>query len=174
MSKYDQLCDSYSNNMRDFKNYKQECYHFAQHFREAVLDYYQVPPERLRLRSKEDPKKLTDDIYEAMDMQKDTFWHIRFAISLQCRKESFPDENITFEACIKKTRDSFLIKLPKETEFTIRKDENGKYNFSDYLDFLFMFLKGFYDNELERFLTSGHLPKEQAPIGFRFDPIERG
>lgn len=173
MNKYDQLCEAYSKNMKDFKNYKQECYQLALRLREAVIDYYQIPDGRIRLRSKEDPKILTDDVYEAMDMQKDTYWHIRFAISLQCMKEDFPDENITFEACIKKTRDGFLLKLPKETEFIIRQNEEGNYNFQDFLDFLFMFLKGFYESELERFLTNGESSKEHAPIGFRFDPIER-
>ncbi len=172
MNKYNQLCDAYSKNMKDFKSYKQECYQLALRLREAVSEYYQIPEGRIRLRSKEDPKILTDDVYEAMDMQKDTYWHIRFAINLQCMKEEFPDENITFEACIKKARDSFLIKLPKETEF-ILKEVNGNYNFQEFLDFLFLFLKGFYENELERFLTNGETRKEQAPIGFRFDPIER-
>ncbi len=173
MNKYEQLCESYSKNMKDFKLYKQECHGFAQQLREAIIDYYSIPEEKLRLRSKEDPKILTDDIYAAMDMQKDTYWHVRFAINLQCMKNDFPDENITFEACIKKTiNNTFILKLPKETEFTIKKTDD-RYNFHDFLDFLFLFLKGFYENELERFLTSGHLPKEQAPIGFRFDPIER-
>lgn len=174
MNKYEQLCKAYSGNMKDFKQYKQECHEFALHLRDAIIEYYQVPDKRLRLRSKADPKVLTDDLYEAMDMQKDTFWHISFAINLQCMEENFPDENITFEACIKKTSaDQFILKLPKETEFTVRKQEGG-YNFSEFLDFLFLYLKGFYENELHRFLTSGHLPKEQAaPIGFRFDPIER-
>lgn len=172
MNKYEQLCEAYSRNMKDFKSYKQECHQFALHLREAIMQYYSIPENRLRLRSKEDPKILTDDIYAAMDMQKDTFWHVRFAISLFCRKDEFPDENVTFEACIKKTNTAFLLKLPKETEFTIR-EEDGKYDFHDFLEFLFMFLKGFYENELDRFLTSGHHPREQPPIGFRFDPIER-
>ena len=172
MNKYEQLCEAYSKNMKDFRNYKQECYHFAHELRKAILEYYHIPEEKLRLRSKEDPKILTDDIYAAMDMQKDTFWHVRFAINLICLKEEFPDENITFEACIKRTNQAYLLKLPKETEFMIKKVE-GQYYFKDFLDFLFMFLKGFYENELDRFLTSGQLPKEQAPIGFRFDPIER-
>ena len=172
MNKYEQLCKAYSKNMQDFRAYKQECYRFAQQLRGAIVEYYGIPEERLKLRSKEDPKILTDDIYAAMDMQKDTFWHVRFAINLHCSKEEFPDENITFEACIKRSNEAYLLKLPKETEFTINKEE-GNYNFKDFLDFLFMFLKGFYENELDRFLTSGQLPKEQAPIGFRFDPIER-
>lgn len=173
MNKYEQLCESYSKNMKDFKLYKQECHHLATQLREAIINYYSIPDDRLKLRSKEDPKVLTDDIYAAMEMQKDTFWHVRFAISLQCMKKDFPDENITFEACIKKTlNNTFILKLPKETEFNIKKIDD-QYQFQDFLDFLFLFLKGFYENELERFLTSGHFPKEQAPIGFRFDPIER-
>lgn len=173
MNKYEQLCHAYSRNMKDFKNYKQECYRFAQSLKEAILEYYKIPEDRLKLRSKDDPKILTDDIYAAMDMQKDTFWHVRFAISLICNKDEFPDENVTFEACIKKTSNSFIVKLPKETEFAITQVDD-KYQFQDFLDFLFLFLKGFYENELDRFLTSGQFPKEQAaPIGFRFDPIER-
>lgn len=173
MNRYQQLCDAYSSNMKDFKRYKQECHQFALQLRDAIIEYYQIPENRLRLRSKEDPKILTDDVYASMDMQKDTFWHISFAINLQCMGDEFPDENITFEACIKKTSDNnFILKLPKETEFNIRKSEEG-YNFSDFLDFLFMFLKGFYENELQRFLTSGLHAKEQAPIGFRFDPVVR-
>ena len=173
MNRYEQLCESYSKNMKDFKNYKQECYQLALQLRDAIIDYYSIPKGRLRLRTKEDPKVLTDDIYAAMDMQKDTFWHVRFAINLQCMKNDFPDENITFEACIKKTiNNTFILKLPKETEFTIKR-VGDEYIFREFLDFLFMFLKGFYENELDRFLTSGQLPKEQSPIGFRFDPVEK-
>lgn len=172
MNRYKKLCEAYSKNMKDFKAYKQECHEFAQQLRDAIIAYYEIPENRLRLRSKEDPKVLTDDIYAAMDMQKDTFWHVRFAISLFCNKDEFPDENITFEACIKKTNNAFLLKLPKETAFTIHREED-KFIFKEFLDFLFMFLKSFYENELDRFLTSGQFPKEQAPIGFRFDPVER-
>lgn len=175
MNRYEQLCRAYSGNMMDFKKYKQECHQLALQLRDAITRYYEIPENKLRLRSKSDPKELTDDIYAAMDMQKDTFWHIRFAINLECLEKDFPDENITFEACIKKTSEhTFILKLPRETEFMVRKNEDG-YDFSEFLDFLFLFLKGFYENELERFLTSGHLPKdrEQSPIGFRFDPIER-
>lgn len=171
MNKYDQLCDAYSKNMKDFKGYKQECHQFALHLRDAVVDYYKIPEGRLHLRSKEDSKTLTDDVYQAMDMQKDTYWHVRFAINLQCLEEDFPDENITFEACIKKANNGFLLKLPKEPDFIVKKEE-GSYDFREFLDFLFMFLKSFYENELERFLTKGETTREQAPIGFRFDPIE--
>lgn len=172
MNKYEQLCQSYSKNMKDFKLYKEECYQFAVQLRDAIIDYYVIPKDRLRFRSKEDPKILTDDIYMAMEMQKDTFWHVRFAINLQCLKEDFPDENITFEACIRKTiSNTFILKLPKETEFIVHQ-KDGRFQFEEFMDFLFIFLKSFYESELDRFLTTGHLPKNQAPIGFRFDPLE--
>lgn len=172
MNKYEQLCQAYNKNMTDFRDYKQECHRMALKLREAVIAYFHIPEDRLRLRSKEDPKILTDDIFAAMDMQKDTFWHIRFAINLRCMEKEFPDENITFEACIKRSNNAYILKLPKEPEFNVR-EKDGTYDFQDFMDFLFLFLKGFYETELDRFLTSGHLPKEQTPIGFRFDPLER-
>lgn len=173
LSRYNALCEAFARNVIDFRVYKEECHDFALKFKKELEDAFGIPLGKIKLRSKEDPKEFTEDMYEAMDMQKDTFWHIRFAITVESHDQSLPKENIGFEVCIKKMANHFLISLPQRRQFTVWPDKEGNYNLSEFFDYLFVFLKSFYENELERFLASGHTNKEQAPIGFRFDVIRQ-
>jgi hypothetical protein len=170
-SRYEALCQAFARNVLDFRTYKEECHNFALRFKEELGKAFQVPDGKMKLRSKSDPKEFTEDMYEAMDMQKDTFWHIRFAITVEAHDQSLPKENIGFEVCLKKLDKHFVISLPQRRQFTVWPDKSGQFDFSEFFDYLFVFLKSFYENELDRFLASGHTNKEQAPIGFRFDIV---
>ena len=172
MTRYDELCKAYAKNLSDFKTYKETCYRFALKLMEELKQEYNIPDERLKLRSKDDPKEVTDNMLEAMDMQKDTFWHIRFSITVCADMEEQIKESMSFEICIKKVTSNFILSIPNEREFNIL-ETDGKYNFREFFDYLFNSLKSFYEHELERFLISTpSTKKEQSPIGFRFDVID--
>ncbi|EMR03588.1 hypothetical protein [Cesiribacter andamanensis] len=175
MTKYEELCKAYAKNLSDFKTYKELCYHFAINLMEQLKQEFNIPPDRLQLRSKEDSKETTDNMLEAMDMQKDTFWHIRFSITVCSEADEQLKESMSFEICIKKLPSHFLLSIPNEREFIILEKEEG-YNFSEFFSYLFTSLKNFYEQELERFLSTAPSTssgkKEQSPIGFRFDVID--
>lgn len=177
MSKYDQLCKAYSKNLSDFKTYKEVCYRFAMSLMHQLKHEFNIPDERLQLRSKDDPKETTQNMLEAMDMQKDTFWHIRFSITVCADSQDHDEplkESMSFEICIKKMPSYFILSIPNEREFTIEEAGEGNHNFVPFFDYLFTSLKNFYEQELERFLSTAPnaVKKEQSPIGFRFDVID--
>lgn len=172
MTRYEELCIAYAKNLADFKGYKETSYRFAVTLMEELKKEFNIPDERLKLRSKDDPKEVTENMLEAMDMQKDTFWHIRFSITVCADKEEQLKESMSFEISIKKMSDHFLLAIPNEREFSII-EVDGKYNFKDFFEYLFSSLKNFYEQELDRFLTgSPSTKKETSPIGFRFDVID--
>ena len=173
-TRYEELCKAYAKNLSDFKGYKETCYKFAMILMEELKQEFSIPDERLKLRSKDDPKEVTDNMLEAMDMQKDTYWHIRFSITVCADQEELQKESMSFEICIKKVGNLFVLAIPNEREFNIQEAaEDKKYNFSEFFDYLFVSLKSFYEHELERFLVSiPNSKKEQSPIGFRFDVLD--
>lgn len=172
MTRYEELCKAYAKNLSDFKGYKEACFKFANALMEDLKVEFNIPDERLKLRSKEDAKEVTENMLEAMDMQKDTYWHIRFSITVCADLEESLKESMSFEIAIKKVLNHFVLAIPNEREFTIVERE-GKYNFKDFFDYLFSSLKSFYEQELERFLSSTpNAKKEQSPIGFRFDVLD--
>lgn len=172
MTRYEELCKAYAKNLHDFKSYKETCYRFASTLMEELKQEFNIPHERLKLRSKDDPKEVTENMLEAMDMQKDTYWHIRFSITVCAEADEHMKESMSFEISIKKIGSSFILAIPNEREFTIEEKE-GRYNFSPFFDYLFNSLKDFYEQELDRFLTgAASVKKEQSPIGFRFDVLD--
>jgi hypothetical protein len=176
MTRYEQLCKAYSKNLSDFKTYKELCYRFAVNLMEQLKQEFYIPDDRLQLRSKDDSKEITTNMLEAMDMQKDTFWHIRFSITVCSEADEHLKESMSFEICIKKMPTHFLLSIPNEREFFIPEAEDN-YNFTDFFNYLFTSLKDFYEQELDRFLSTAPgsgstIKKEQSPIGFRFDVID--
>ncbi len=172
MTRYEELCKAYAKNLHDFKTYKETCYRFAVTLMEELKQEFNIPDERLKLRSKDDPKEVTESMLEAMDMQKDTYWHIRFSITVCSDTDENLKESMSFEISIKKIGASFILAIPNEREFTIEERE-GRYNFKTFFDYLFSSLKSFYEQELDRFLTNATIAKkEQSPIGFRFDVLD--
>jgi hypothetical protein len=172
MTRYEELCKAYAKNLTDFRTYKETCYKFALTLMEELKQEFNIPNERLKLRSKDDPKEVTENMLEAMDMQKDTFWHIRFSITVCADMDEQLKESMSFEISIKRVAAYFILAIPNEREFTIE-EKDGNYNFRDFFDYLFNSLKTFYEQELERFLvTTPNAKKEQSPIGFRFDVID--
>lgn len=172
MTRYEELCKAYAKNLSDFKGYKEACYKFANTLMVELKQEFNIPDDRLKLRSKDDPKEVTDNMLEAMDMQKDTYWHIRFSITVCAEMDEQLKESMSFEISIKKVVDHFVLAIPNEREFTIKESE-GTFNFEDFFDYLFSSLKSFYEQELDRFLTTTpSAKKEQSPIGFRFDVLD--
>jgi hypothetical protein len=168
-SRYAQLCRAYAKNLTDFKQYKETCYRFLNQLMIKLQDAYDIPPERLCLRSKQDPKQLTDNLMEAMDMQKDTFWHVRISITVFADAEGDVKERMSFEIMVKKLPTYFVLAIPNEQEFNIDDNPQHDWDFSLFFDYVFNSLKNFYEHELERFLNTGATGKKEiSPIGFRF------
>ena len=180
-SRYIELCQAYAKNLTDFKQYKETCYQFLNQLMLKLQDSFNIPPERLCLRSKQDPKQLTDNLMEAMDMQKDTFWHVRISITVFADAEGEVKERMSFEVMVKKLPSYYVLAIPNEQEFNIIDNPQRDWDFNPFFDYVFNSLKNFYENELERFLDTGSSPKkDSSPIGFRFiidddeDDIEDG
>lgn len=176
MTRYEELCKAYAKNLSDFKTYKEACYKFASTLMEELKREFNIPDDHLKLRSKNDPKEIAENMLDAMDMQKDTYWHIRFSITvcadMEEQQKDPHKESMSFEISIKKVSTHFILAIPNEREFTILEHE-GTYNFKNFFDFLFSSLKSFYEQELDRFLTTApNAKKEQSPIGFRFDVLD--
>lgn len=168
-TRYQELCRAYAKNLTDFKQYKETCYRFLDQLMVKLQDAFDIPPERLCLRSKQDPKQHTDNLAEAMDMQKDTFWHVRISITVFADPEGQVKERMSFEVMVKKLPTHYILAIPNEQEFIIDDNPEHNWDFSPFFDYVFNSLKNFYEHELERFLNTGaSSKKESSPIGFRF------
>ena len=180
-SRYQLLCQAYAKNLSDFKLYKNACHRFLDQLMVKLQQAFNIPSDKLSLRTKQDPKELTDNLLDAMDMQKDTFWHVRISITVCADNEEQVKERMSFEVMVKKLPTYYILAIPKEREFNIEDNPQHDWDFTPFFDYLFESLRSFYEHELERFLNTGLADKRQnSPIGFRFiidddeDDIEDG
>ncbi|MCU0352547.1 MAG: hypothetical protein MUD08_02220 [Cytophagales bacterium] len=165
MSKFNELVKIYQSDRKFFRQYEQTGLQFVEQFTQALAKYYRVPPENFVLLSKDEAKQPAKSVAEALLMDQQGFWHIRYGFNLPHGTEGQQSFLLVFEVLFKKLDGRFILRLPDEEEFFV--EANGKkVDFSTFLNYLHDFLKRFLENRFERFLN-GESTERKAVIGFR-------
>ena len=165
MSKFNELVKIYQTDRSFFHQYEQTSLQFVAQFTQALAKHYRVPPEHFLLLSKDEAKQPVESVAEALTMDPQGFWHIRYGFNLPHGVEGQQSFLLVFEVLFKKLDGRFILCLPDEEEFFV--EAKGKrFDFSAFLNYLHDFLRRFLENRFERFLN-GETTERKAVIGFR-------
>ncbi len=152
MTKFEELCEIYTNAENDFYNYKWKCIDFAKKMGNEVANYLGCKTEDIQYYSY-DKEGNPQEVHprDALFLRKDTFWHYGMGINLYISGNKDPSMSHQFEMAIKGKKKSFIVQFPKLNEkFTI--NPNKPEDFQEFNDLIFNNIKDHFENQLEKFL----------------------
>ena len=163
MDRFRVLFEIYSENLKEFNKYQKESLDFFSQYLESFIEYFSVVQDNMLLFSWDEKGSLTSEPEKAIQLQSDSFWHVRMGIKLWVKKSQLPEQNLLFEMSFKKFRGNFIMKLgtgvPIEIPFS-----NGKWHHHEFLKHIYEYLVDFYQNDLDKFLDR----PESNRLGFDY------
>lgn len=163
MDRFQVLFEIYKKNLEDFNSYQQESLQFLVGFLTSYLEYFSLPPKNAILYSWDEKPAPTNEPLKAMNLNPDSFWHVRVGMLLKMPNSKLPEQILTFEMMFKKYKGNFIMKLANNHSIEIP-FENGKWHYYEFNKALYEFFVDFYQNDLEKFLD---LP-ESNKLGFDY------
>lgn len=130
MSKYDKICQSYSEARREFRKYEETCRNFARDIVYGMVDYFEWPQDQeityIPLGEEIGPNDRFYALSGAMRLDDHAFWH--FGVELTVR--DIGGANATpflMSFFIKKSGPHFIVKLgPNGREIKIHENKKGE------------------------------------------------
>jgi len=167
MTKFEALCETYKNARSEFKNYRDDCHHFAYDLWKGVIEYFQIPFSQLsyfKLNEEGEYESIPAPLFNTMFLRPNSYWECAFGINVYEGKDVFPQETIILGMLFKKNKDNkFLVKLIEyEEEFEIV--EGNQADYQKFYDYLFNQMSKSYTSGLQTFLDQD---VTQRNIGFR-------
>ncbi len=163
IDRYQVLTEIYRENLKEFKDYQKESLDFFTQFLEAFVEYFSLSKGKLILLSWDENTPAEKDLSKAMQLQDDSFWHVRMGIKLIINDEKLPEQNLLFEMSFKRYKGAFIMKLDNSQPIEIP-SADGKWHHHEFLKHTYEFLADFYQNDLNKFLDK----PESNPLGFDY------
>ncbi len=163
MDRFRVLFEIYRKNVEEFAEYQKESFLFFEQYLESFIEYFSLSPENLLLFSWDEEKSPTQELSKAIQLNSDSFWHIKMGIKLKIKDVKLPEQNLLFEMLFKKYKGNFIMKLGNDPSIDIP-FANGKWHHYEFLKYVYEFLVDFYQNDLEKFLDK----PESNRLGFDY------
>jgi hypothetical protein len=163
MDRFQVLFEIYRENLKEFNDYQNESLKFFQTYIESFIEYFSLREENLLLFSWEENNPPTMDPQKAIQLQPDSFWHVRMGIRLKVKEVKLPEQNLLFEMLFKKYKGNFIMKLGGGPAIEIPY-ANGSWHHYEFLKHVYGYLVDFYQNDLNKFLD---IP-ESNRLGFDY------
>lgn len=163
MDRFQVLFEIYRKNVEEFTDYQKESVKFFKQFLESFIDFFSLEKENLVLFSWDENRSLTQEPAKAMQLNPDSFWHVRMGIRLKVKDVNLPEQNLLFEMSFKKYKGNFIMRLGNDQSIEIPYAE-GQWHHYEFLKYIYEFLVDFYQNDLEKFLDK----PESNRLGFDY------
>ena len=151
MDRFRVLFEIYRKNVEEFAEYQKESLLFFEQYLESFIEYFSLSPGNLILFSWDEKGSPTQELPKAMQLQQDSFWHVRMGIKLVVKDIKIPEQNLVFEMLFKKYKGNFIMKMGIDPHIEIP-FANGKWHHYEFLKFVYEFLVDFYQNDIDKFL----------------------
>jgi len=150
MTRFEELCESYSHARKRFFNYEHDCMDFGEDMVSGLVSYLECPPEQVNYYppDKESDPNVRYNIHGATILGEDGFWQIGIGIGIYEAPNVRPQENVRSTILIKKHDSHFIVKYGKESHEEYRIGEN-KEGLDKFYDHIFEEIKDLYDSQLE-------------------------
>ena len=163
IDRYQVLAEIYKENLKEFNDYQKESLKFFKQYLESFIEFFSLSPEHLLLFTWDENGSQTADPSKALQLQEDSFWHVRMGIKLKVKDEKLPEQNLLFEMSFKKYKGSYIMKLNSglAVEIPFAKE---KWHHHEFLKHIYDFLADFYQNDLSKFLDKPEINR----LGFDY------
>ena len=165
MSKFQDLCNTYSTARQNYFDYWQECADFVTELVDSMTRYFEMPADKLKFVPLKQPPEFgkTYCAKESMHLEQDTFWYAGVMLTLCHIKKDEPDESIILPILVKKIGDEFTVKLgPMGKPLAIKKGDN----YREFYDYVYNQILDTYKDRLHKFLEK---ESSERKIGFAAD-----
>ena len=163
MNRFQVLFEIYRDNVEEFNSYQKESYMFFEQYLESFIEFFSLSPENLVIFSWDENQPLTQEIAKAIQLQPDSYWHVRMGIRLVQKDVKIPQQDLLFEMLFKKYKGSFIMKLDAGSIIEIPHSD-GKWHHYEFLKYVYEHLVDFYQNDLNKFLDK----PENNRLGFNY------
>jgi hypothetical protein len=163
MDRFRVLFEIYRKNVEEFNEYQKESLLFFEQYLESFIEYFTLKPENLILFSWDEKGSPTQELSKAMQLQQDSYWHVRMGIKLIVKDVKLPEQNLVFEMLFKKFKGNFIMKRGNDQAIDIP-FASGKWHHYEFLKNVYEFLVDFYQNDLDKFLDK----PESNRLGFDY------
>ena len=156
MSRFEELCESYTSARKRYFNYENECMEFGIKMMKGLKEYLECPPEQVNYYppDKESDPNVSYNIHGATKLGDDGFWHVGIGIGLYEVPNGRPQENVRSTLLIKKEDGRFIVKYGRESKDEFRICEDDEDDLKKFYDYIFDEIKELYDKQLEH-ITGG-------------------
>jgi hypothetical protein len=156
MSRFEELCESYTSARKRYFNYENECMEFGIKMMNGLKEYLECPPEQVNYYppDKESDPNVSYNIHGATKLGDDGFWHVGIGIGLYEVPNGRPQENVRSTLLIKKEDGRFVVKYGRESKDEFRICEDDEDDLKKFYDYIFDEIKELYDKQLEH-ITGG-------------------
>jgi len=157
MTKFEEICEIYTQAENDFYNYKWKCIDFAKNMGNEVANYLGCKTEDIQYYSYDNEGNPHEaHTRDALFLRKDTFWHYGMGINLYIIGNKDPSMSHLFDLAIKGKKKSFIVQFPELKEkFTINPTKPE--DFQPVNDLIFNNIKDRFEDQLEKFLKQESL-----------------
>ena len=156
MTRFEDLCGSYTSARKRYFNYENECMEFGIKMVDGLKEYLECPPEQVNYYppDKESDPNVSYNIHGATKLGEDGFWHVGIGIGLYEVPNGRPQENVRSTLLIKKEDGHFVVKYGKESKDEFKVCEEKEEDLKKFYDYIFDEIKELYDKQLEH-ITGG-------------------
>lgn len=170
MSRYEELCQVYTEHRQTMKAYHESSVVFAEALIAAIQEDFSITNDKISYRDSEN-KRFVGHPRPYIRLANDSYFHLRFGIKLEEGPRMFPKEDFVQDFRFKKTDPQsaeWLVELPQGQKFTIDMN-NGQKEFHEITEILFKLISDFYRYYLTQFLS----PEPNVnPIGFKVESLK--
>ncbi len=164
MDRFQVLFEIYRKNHDEFTEYQKVSLTFFKQYIDSFLEYFSLDPDNLLLYSWEEDRKQATDPSKALQLQSDSFWHVRMGIRLKIKEVKLPEQNLLFEMLFKKYKGNYIMKLGNSQSIDIPYAD-GQWHHYEFLKYVYEFLVDFYQNDLDKFLDK----PDSNRLGFDYE-----
>ena len=165
-SKFNELCDAYSNAQTNFENFRLDCHSIASTLVDELKKYMSIPEQRFslyRINPQKEFQVVPPSLVNALVLASDSYWHFGVGLTV-CKHEekSLQEELILIHLMVRKESDGqFFVKYANEDEeFEVFKDKPE--SFHSFFDFLHQAIIDSYKERLQQFLSE----KTERKLGY--------
>jgi hypothetical protein len=161
MTKFEELCEIYTQSGKEFIDYRWKCIDFVVLLGEGVAEYLECSKDEIQyyIVSKQGPPQESHP-RDALFLENDTFWHYGMGINLYMEGIKNPGMTYIFNIALKEEKNRFIVEfLDQQKEFTVNSKKPE--DLHQIYELIFETIKSRFENELEKFLK--HKSPEHFP-----------
>lgn len=155
MSKFEEICQAYSDARHTFNKYEETCREFARELVFGMVDYLEWPQDQeityIPLGEAFDPSNRFYALAGAMRMDDESFWHFGVELSVHDQGRSYT-RSFVLSFFIKKVGENFIVKLGKNGR-ELRIPEGARGQLEPFYEAVFVQIKNFFAKDYLKALT---------------------